>query len=150
MSTTQSDKAARFKALHQGAGAFIIPNPWDAGSARLLAGIGFAALATSSGASAGVLGRRDGKLTRDEAPRAARAIVDATDLPVSADLRRVSEIRRMRRQRRSVLPLRLAWWAARSRMQPGIRTSRSSISDTLPNASRRQRRRRGSFLFCLS
>ena len=86
MSTTQSDKAARFKALHQGPGAFVIPNPWDAGSARLLAGIGFSALATSSGASAGVLGRRDGKLTRDEALAQARAIVGATDLPVSADL----------------------------------------------------------------
>src|SRR6266511_4178782 len=88
MAATQSDKAARFRALHEGPGAFVIPNPWDAGSARILAALGFAALATSSGASAGVLGRRDGKVTRDEALAHARAIVEATDLPVSADLER--------------------------------------------------------------
>ena len=64
----------------------MIPNPWDAGSARILAGLGFAALATSSGASAGTLGRRDGRVTRTEALAHARAIVGATDLPVSADL----------------------------------------------------------------
>ena len=81
-----SEKAVRFRALHQGPRAFIIPNPWDAGSARILAGLGFQALATSSGASAGVLGRRDGKVTRDEALAHAKAIVLATDLPVSADL----------------------------------------------------------------
>jgi len=86
MTTTQNDKATRFKALHQGPGAFVIPNPWDAGSARLLAGLGFQALATSSGASAYVLGRRDGQVTREEALAHARAIVMATDLPVSADL----------------------------------------------------------------
>jgi 2-methylisocitrate lyase-like PEP mutase family enzyme len=84
--TSQSDKATRFRALHQAPGAFVIPNPWDAGSARVLAALGFQALATSSGASAGVLGRRDGKVMRDEALAHARAIVDATDLPVSADL----------------------------------------------------------------
>jgi 2-methylisocitrate lyase-like PEP mutase family enzyme len=86
MSVTQNEKAARFRALHDGDGAFIIPNPWDAGSARILAGLGFQALATSSGASASVLGRRDGGLARDEALAHARSIVDATDLPVSADL----------------------------------------------------------------
>jgi 2-methylisocitrate lyase-like PEP mutase family enzyme len=86
MAVTQSDKAARFRALHEGPGAFLIPNPWDAGSARILTALGFSALATSSGASAGVLGRRDGKVTRDEALAHARAIVEATDLPVSADL----------------------------------------------------------------
>ncbi len=83
---TQIDKATRFRALHDGPGAFVIPNPWDAGSARILAALGFQALATSSGASAGVLGKRDGKVTRDEALAQARAIVAATDLPVSADL----------------------------------------------------------------
>jgi 2-methylisocitrate lyase-like PEP mutase family enzyme len=86
MATSQSDKAARFRALHEAPGAFVIPNPWDAGSARVLAGLGFEALATSSGASAGTLGRRDGKVTREEALAHARAIVAATDLPVSADL----------------------------------------------------------------
>src|SRR5947209_2266607 len=61
-------------------------NVWDGGSARMMAGLGFAALATSSGASAGLLGRRDGRVTRDEALAQARVICDATDLPVSADL----------------------------------------------------------------
>jgi 2-methylisocitrate lyase-like PEP mutase family enzyme len=86
MSPTQNEKAARFRALHDGPGTFVIPNPWDVGSARLLAGLGFQALATSSAASAVALGRRDGRLTRDEALAHARAIVEATDLPVSADL----------------------------------------------------------------
>jgi 2-methylisocitrate lyase-like PEP mutase family enzyme len=82
----QREKAERFQALHKGPAAFVIPNPWDGGSARILAGLGFQALATSSGAAAGVLGRRDGKITRDEALGQARLIVAATDLPVSADL----------------------------------------------------------------
>src|SRR4249920_991163 len=86
MTMTQADKANRFRALHEGPGTFVIPNPWDAGSARILAGLGFQALATSSAASANALGRRDGGLTRDEALAHARMIVDATDLPVSADL----------------------------------------------------------------
>ena len=86
MSVAQHDKAVRFRALHDGPGAFIIPNPWDVGSARILAGLGFQALATSSAASACALGRKDGGLTRDEALAHARLIVDATDLPVSADL----------------------------------------------------------------
>jgi 2-methylisocitrate lyase-like PEP mutase family enzyme len=86
MTVSQSEKGARFRALHQGPGAFVIPNPWDAGSARILASLGFQALATSSGASAGVLGRRDGRVKRDEALTHARAIAAATDLPVSADL----------------------------------------------------------------
>jgi len=86
MSVTQQEKAARFRSLHEGPGAFIIPNPWDAGSARMLAGLGFQALATSSAASANALGRRDRALTRDEALAHSRLIVDATDLPVSADL----------------------------------------------------------------
>jgi 2-methylisocitrate lyase-like PEP mutase family enzyme len=85
MASSQSDKATRFCALHQGP-AFVIPNPWDAGSARILASLGFQALATSSGASAGILGRRDGKVLREEALAQARGIVKATDLPVSADL----------------------------------------------------------------
>jgi 2-methylisocitrate lyase-like PEP mutase family enzyme len=86
MSVTQNEKAARFRALHDGPGAFVIPNPWDAGSARMLAGLGFQALATSSAACATALARRDGGLTRDEALAHAGLIVDATDLPVSADL----------------------------------------------------------------
>ena|SRR5437667_4320385 len=86
MSVTQNEKAALFRALHDGPGAFVIPNPWEVGSARILAGLGFKALDTSSAASASALGRRDGRLTRDEALVHAGLIVDATDLPVSADL----------------------------------------------------------------
>ena len=86
MSVTQREKAVRFRALHEGPGVFVIPNPWDVGSARILAGLGFEALATSSAASAAALGRRDGGLTRDEALAHARLIVGATDLPLSADL----------------------------------------------------------------
>lgn len=85
MTATQLHKAEAFRDLHR-EGCFVIPNPWDAGSARALAGMGFVALATSSGAAAGVLGRRDGELSRDEALAHARAIVEATDLPVAADL----------------------------------------------------------------
>ena len=86
MAATQHDKAIRFRRLHEGPGVFVMPNPWDAGSARLLAGLGYEALATSSAASAGVLGKRDGEVTRDEAMAHVRAIVGATDLPLSADL----------------------------------------------------------------
>lgn len=86
MAATQADKATAFRALHERSAAFVMPNPWDGGSARILAGLGFAALATSSGAAAGTLGRRDGALTRDEALARAKVIVDAVDLPVSADL----------------------------------------------------------------
>jgi 2-methylisocitrate lyase-like PEP mutase family enzyme len=86
VSIAQSDKAARFHALHNGQTAFVLPNPWDVGSARILAGLGFQALATSSAASASALGRKDHELTRDESLTHARLIVDATELPVSADL----------------------------------------------------------------
>jgi len=86
MAVTQNEKAARFRELHDGPDTFVIPNPWDVGSARILAGLGFQALATSSAASACTIGRRDGGLTRDEALAHSRQIVDATDLPVSADL----------------------------------------------------------------
>ena len=86
MTATQIEKSARFAQLHRGPAAFVMPNPWDAGSALRLAGLGFEALATSSAACAQALGRRDGEITRDEALAHARAIVAATDLPVSADL----------------------------------------------------------------
>ncbi|MDR3530957.1 MAG: isocitrate lyase/phosphoenolpyruvate mutase family protein [Rhodopila sp.] len=84
--SNQTEKAEIFRALHEAPGTFVIANAWDAGSARILTALGFKALATSSGACAGVLGRRDGMVTRDEALAHSKAIVDATDLPVSADL----------------------------------------------------------------
>ena len=86
MSTTQNEKALRFRALHQRPGTFASPNPWDVASTRILEGMGFEAVATSSAASACAVGRRDGELTRDEALAHAHMIASATDLPVSADL----------------------------------------------------------------
>ena len=86
MPITQHDKATRFRALHDRPGVFIIPNPWDVASSRMLAGLGFQALATSSAASACAIGLRDGGLTPDQALQHARMIVEATELPVSADL----------------------------------------------------------------
>jgi len=80
------EKAATFKALHEAPGTFVVANAWDAGSARILTTLGFKALATSSGAEAAVLGRVDGRVTRQEALAHCKAIVEATDLPVSADL----------------------------------------------------------------
>ena len=87
MSTvTQTEKAEAFRKHHEGPKAFVIPNPWDGGSARVLEGLGFQALATSSGACAGTFGRRDGRVTREEALAHAKLICTATDLPVVADL----------------------------------------------------------------
>ena len=83
---SQSEKANRFRALHEREGAFIIPNPWDVGSARLLAHVGFEALATTSSGVAFNLGRPDGHVTRAEKLAHCRALCEATDLPVSADL----------------------------------------------------------------
>jgi 2-methylisocitrate lyase-like PEP mutase family enzyme len=84
--TTQAEKAERFLALHHGPEPLLLPNPWDIGSARLLASIGFSAMATTSGGFAATLGRLDGRVTRGEALTHASNIVDATSLPVSADL----------------------------------------------------------------
>lgn len=86
MTVAQKDKAVAFRALHEQPRAFVIANAWDAGSAQLLAGLGFPAIATSSAASAATLGRRDGKITRDEAMAHAKALAAAVDIPVSADL----------------------------------------------------------------
>ncbi len=88
MSTTQSEKHALFKSLHERPGVFVIPNPWNAGTARILTALGFEALATTSAGFAFSQGRRDGAaaLTRDEVLANAREIVEATHLPVSADL----------------------------------------------------------------
>ena len=79
-------KSQEFRRLHEAAGTFVIANAWDAGSAKLLTALGFKALATSSGAQAGILGRVDGQVNREEALAHASAIVNATQLPVSADL----------------------------------------------------------------
>jgi 2-methylisocitrate lyase-like PEP mutase family enzyme len=83
---TQADKARRFLALHRAGEPLLMPNPWDLGSAKLLASLGFEALATTSSGFAATLGRNDGSVSRDEALVHAAVIVAATDLPVSADL----------------------------------------------------------------
>ncbi len=84
--STQPQKADAFLALHHGDAPLVLPNPWDVGSAKILATIGFSALATTSAGFAGTLGRLDGGVTRDEVLGHARAICAAVDLPVSADL----------------------------------------------------------------
>ena len=86
--TDQSQRARDFAALHQGPDLLVLPNPWDAGSARMLVHLGFKALATTSAGLAFSLGRRDaeGAVSREEALANARAIVEATPLPVAADL----------------------------------------------------------------
>jgi 2-methylisocitrate lyase-like PEP mutase family enzyme len=86
MAATQLDKAERLRALHARRGAFVIPNPWDIGSARILAGLGFEALATTSAGFAVSMGKRDGAMSREEVIAHCRAIAGAVDLPVSADL----------------------------------------------------------------
>ncbi len=84
--TNQAVKAEQFLELHHGATPLLLPNPWDVGTAKLLASLGFRALATTSSGHAATLGRLDGDVTRDEALDHAAVIVAATELPVSADL----------------------------------------------------------------
>src|SRR5262249_30059707 len=88
ISETQRARAERFRHLHERPGLFVVPNAWDAGSAKLLASLGFEALATTSAGFAFSEGKPDseGAVSRDDTLRNARAIVDATPLPVSADL----------------------------------------------------------------
>src|SRR5437868_15296546 len=85
MPATQLEKANRFRQLHESP-TFVIPTPFDGGSAKALERLGFEALATSSGAAAAVIGRRDGELSRDEALAHARLIASVTELPVAGDL----------------------------------------------------------------
>lgn len=82
----QSEKAARLKALHEGNDLFVIPNPWDAGTAKLFAGMGFKALTTTSAGLAWVVGKPDGGASREDSLANAKLIVEAVDLPVAADL----------------------------------------------------------------
>src|SRR5262245_51449457 len=88
MSLSQAAKGERFRALHARPGAFVIPNPWDGGTAQILASLGFEALTATSAGLAFTLGKRDGarEVTREETLANAKAIVEATDLPVAADL----------------------------------------------------------------
>src|SRR5580700_7360044 len=83
---TRAEKGLAFRALHERDRAFIIPNPWDVGTARLLEHLGFEALATTSAGYAFSVGRQDNTIDRDEMMAHASAITGATDIPVSADL----------------------------------------------------------------
>jgi hypothetical protein len=112
----QEAKFGRFRELHRRPGAFVIPNPWDAGSARILTALGFAALATTSAGFAFSIGRRDstGALTREMVLENARAIVDATSRSPQTS-KKASATIRGRAQRRSGRPRPQGWWVARSR-----------------------------------
>lgn len=83
---SQAEKARAFRALHESKQCFVIPNPWDAGSARILEGLGFSALATTSGGFANSTGKLDGDPGRDAVLEHAAALARATNLPISADL----------------------------------------------------------------
>ncbi len=86
MTISQTEKGQKFEALHNRSGTFVIPNPWDAGSARILGALGFEALATTSAGFAFAIGKRDGATSREELLEHLRALTAASDLPVSADL----------------------------------------------------------------
>ena len=129
-----------FRALHDAPEAFVIANAWDAGSAKLLTALGFKALATSSGAQAGILGRIDGKVNREEALAHCKAIVEATDLPVSADLEKgfgdLPGDAAVTITRAAAIGLVGGSIEDASAIRPG----RSTITSTPPNGSRRRRR----------
>lgn len=86
LNISQQDRAIAFKKLHERPGLFVIPNPWDAGSARLLTGLGFEALTSTSAGLAYSLGKPDGEATREQTLENARSIIAATQVPVAADL----------------------------------------------------------------
>lgn len=88
MNAAQTEKATAFRRLHDAPAPFVIANAWDAGSARVLAGLGFKAIASSSGAMANTMGTVDGGVTRDQAIAHVRALAAAVDVPVSGDLER--------------------------------------------------------------
>src|SRR5215218_7864377 len=82
----QREKGEQLKRLHEGPGLFVIPNPWDAGSAKLLEGLGFKSLTTTSAGLAWTIGKADGQATREESLANASQVIAAVDLPVAADL----------------------------------------------------------------
>lgn len=127
---TQKKKAEAFAALHQRPGCFVIPNPWDAGTAKMLTTRGFEALATTSAGLAFALGRIDGSgtVTRVETLENARQIVEATELPVAADLENCFADHHTKLPKRSPwLPV-SASLAGRSRTRLATPRLRSTIS----------------------
>jgi 2-methylisocitrate lyase-like PEP mutase family enzyme len=132
-----AEKAARFMALHQQDHPLVLANAWDVGSARLLASLGFDALATTSSGYAATLGRLDYGVSREEALAHAEALVAATDVPVSADFE--DGFARDPAGVAETVLSRLSWRAAPSRT--GVRrTAGSTVPRQPPSASRRRRR----------
>ena len=124
MPATQQERAAAFRSLHAGE-PFVIPNPWDAGSARVMEELGFQALATTSSGFAFTLGRRDGQVTLDEVVTHVRALCGASGLPVSVDLENGFGPRALGTPPPSSAWPRPARWAAPSRTMPGMPASMS-------------------------
>ena len=137
---TQMQKAETFRALHERPGAFIIPNPWDAGTAKLLAAMGFEALATTSLGLANMLGSTT--VTRAAIIENCRSIAEATELPVSVDLENGGADDPRPPPRRSGLPPRQAPSVARSRTRAAMRDGLSMTSPLPSNACRRRSRPR--------
>jgi hypothetical protein len=131
-------RADAFRALHRPGAPLLMPNPWDAGSARVLASLGFAALATTSSGFAATLGRPDGSVTLDEALAHAAVIAAATDVPVSADF----EMRPPGSRRTSPGPRAPGWPAARSRTSPAAAMTPSTPPAWPPSGWPRRRRPR--------
>ena len=138
---TQMEKAEAFRALHARPGAFIIPNPWDAGTAKLLAAMGFEALATTSLGLANTLG--SATVSLDAIIENCRMIADATDLPVNADLENCGADDPKTAAKAIA---RAAEAGVRRRLdrgfRPAIRTTRSTISRSRSSACRPPSRRR--------
>lgn len=141
MPTSPESKGAAFRALHERDGAFVIPNPWDVGTARILANLGFEALATTSAGHAYSLGLPDGEVAVSDVLAHCRELGDATDLPVSADLEKgfgdspksVADTIRAAAEAGQSSPPPMASRrsrprATRSRRRSGTRTARTSRS----------------------
>ena len=142
MPAAPHEKALSFRALHEAPGAFVIPNVWDGGSASLMSGLGFGALATSSSAAAATLGKLDGGLTRAEALAHAALIASLTALPLSPPIWRTASVTRRRSwPRRFALRQRADSSAPRSRMRAGMPARLSTSSITPLHGSRRRCRR---------
>ena len=136
---THAEKAAAFRALHDEPGTFIIPNPWDAGTARLLAGLGFKALATTSLGVANIHGR--GFVSADEIIENARIIAAATDLPTNGDLENCGGEEPEEAARLIPRASERGSPAARSRISPVTEPTRSTASTSRSNASTPRSRR---------
>ena len=128
---TQAEKATAFRALHERSSAFVIPNPWDLGTAKLLVAIGFEALATTSLGLANMLGRADSHVTRAEVLDNCRVIAQGTDLPVNVDLENGFAHDPAADPRRSDLPQEPVRSVALSRITQAIRPARSTNSTSL-------------------